>query len=453
MADQKLHTILQVLGLHNYVQNFKDENITSDIISMLSKEDFKSLGLTDNSTIMRLRIKCCSFGGESPGKVLTNGAPKFLIPKQVLENFLEDGCLIEEIANMLNISVRTIYRRMEDYGLSKHKFSEINEEDLDILLIRLVEEFPHCGEVMLRELLKERSIKITRQTLRDSLNRIDENGSLKMRKKKSLHRRVYSVQGPNHLWHLDTNHKLVRWNFIITGIVDGFSRLPVGLYCTNNNKALTILSCFQASVEEYGLPSRVRADKGKENVLVADYMIERRGVGRKSMITGKSTHNQRVERLWRDVYTGVLSYFSNIFTYLEDQDVLDSTNILHLTALHHVYLPFITEKLCRWRQAWSTHRLRTVNSTPQRLWVTAQMTNPIDIDPPVVDEFYGAEDNVVLNEEEQGDTRPIFEFDGLSLSEECLVELENMSLDQREDCGISQYYEAVRIIAQFHQIN
>ena len=45
-----------------------------------------------------------------------------------------------------------------------------------------------------------------------------------MRKKKKLHGRIYTVQGPNYLWHLDTNHNLVRWNFIITGIVDGFSR-------------------------------------------------------------------------------------------------------------------------------------------------------------------------------------------------------------------------------------
>ena len=45
----------------------------------------------------------------------------------------------------------------------------------------------------------------------------------KKRKKGRLRRRVYNVQGPNHLWHVDTNHKLVRWNFIIVGGIDGFS--------------------------------------------------------------------------------------------------------------------------------------------------------------------------------------------------------------------------------------
>ena len=49
------------------------------------------------------------------------------------------------------------------------------------------------------------------------------------------------MKGPNHLWHIDTNHKLVRWNFIIVGGIDGYSRLPVMLECRDNNKSDTIL--------------------------------------------------------------------------------------------------------------------------------------------------------------------------------------------------------------------
>ena len=43
---------------------------------------------------------------------------------------------------------------------------------------------------------------------------------------------------------------------------------------------------------ECGWPSKVRSDKGGENVEVASAMISVRGTGRKSHITGSSVHNQ-----------------------------------------------------------------------------------------------------------------------------------------------------------------
>ena len=84
-----------------------------------------------------------------------------------------------------------------------------------------------------------------------------------------------------------------RWRFVVHGGLDGFSRLVVYLTVAGNNRAHTVLQSFIAAVEQYGLPSRVRSDKGGENADVAEFMIRSRGTDRNSHITGRSVHNQR----------------------------------------------------------------------------------------------------------------------------------------------------------------
>lgn len=86
--------------------------------------------------------------------------------------------------------------------------------------------------------------------------------------------------------------------------------------------------------------------------------------------TGKSTHNQRIERLWRDVFQGCLYLFYDIFHALERFGILDHENEVHLWCLHFVFLPVVNNHLQSWRQAWIHHPLRTErNMSPMQLWV------------------------------------------------------------------------------------
>ena len=161
---------------------------------------------------------------------------------------------------------------------------------------------------------------------------------------------------------------------MIHGGIDGFSRLVVYLHASTNNRASTVLALFREATNHYNVPSRVRSDRGLENIEVGRFMIQTRGLNRGSIITGNSVHNQRIERLWREVNRVVVSRFLNIFLFLESRQAFDPNDEIHLYALHFVFLPLINAALSELRQQWNNHPVTSEsNYSPRQLWTQGML--------------------------------------------------------------------------------
>ena len=150
MADNKMNDVLKKLGLSDRRARFVEEKISTDIVCYLSI-DFLKFGLADRNTIMSFRIECSTFGLCTPQRAV--GTNKFVIPKILIVNLIDDGFLVKEMSNILCVSERTVLRRMVEYGIKMRNFSNISDDQLDSHVLALTKNYPFCDEIILRELL------------------------------------------------------------------------------------------------------------------------------------------------------------------------------------------------------------------------------------------------------------------------------------------------------------
>ena len=311
------------------------------------------------------------------------GRRRYDISKDQLEHLRSLYFSWQKIADMLQVSVSTIQRRRREFGLSDEfeRYSDITDDELDQIYASVTGNScegpltPNVGRRRFIGALRSRGLRIQRWRVSECLRRVDPVGTA-LRWRMTIHRRKYFVPTPNSLWHIDSGHKLIRYKLITHVCIDDKTRLIVYASCCNNNKADTVLSLFQNGVEKWGLPSRVRCDYGMENFYVGQYMIEHRGEGRGSIITGSSVHNSRVERAHRDVYSGVLAFYARIFEAMEDESILDISDDVHLFSLHHVYSPRINRSLEEFIQQMNNHPVSTENNqSPLQMWERGMLEN------------------------------------------------------------------------------
>ena len=92
-------------------------------------------------------------------------------------------------------------------------YSTIDDSQLDEPVRDASNEHPGIGIRMLNGYLKNKGFRIQRERIRSSLLRIDPIGLVE-RWRRTVKRRCYNVKYPLSLWHIDGNHKLIRYSLI-----------------------------------------------------------------------------------------------------------------------------------------------------------------------------------------------------------------------------------------------
>ena len=140
------------------------------------------------------------------------GRPKF----EQLEYFLFCDLGVQDIADALSVSKSTVQRRFREFGVSvSSAMSQQTDDQLDDLVRQIKNEFPNAGYRRVDSQLRCQGIKVPQSRVREAMQRVDPEG-VAQRWLALTPRCTYNVPGPLCLWHIDGNHKLIRFDILCT---------------------------------------------------------------------------------------------------------------------------------------------------------------------------------------------------------------------------------------------
>ena len=289
----------------------------------------------------------------------------------------------------LSMSVRTIKRRLHQYGLRKRDLSLSHHRVRQIIRNEIKGPSSIRGYRGIWNMLKSTyNLSVPRDSVMQILREEDPIGCAS-RKSRRLSRRVYNSAGANSCWHADGYDKLKPYGFAIHGCVDGYSRRLIWLkLCRSNNNPVVIASYYLHAVSELGFcPMVVQTDCGTENGILAgiqSFLVN----NIKAHRYGSSRSNQRIENWWSHNRRTFTSWVINFFKDLVDSGEVILGSHFHMECLWFIFSKFMQTELDRIKNEWNSHFIRKSRCTvasgiPDELFFLPEIWGMLDCKVPV----------------------------------------------------------------------
>ena len=158
------------------------------------------------------------------------GRPK----KQINDSWLQQAVSTKRnlsrklLAQLLGIHRNTLRHKLQEIGLHR-RYSELTDNDIDLILKLYKRLRPESGLRYTTGFLRHHGLKLQRQRVCNSLQQIDGLGQA-LRRHDGILRRKYQSRCSRSVSHIDGNHKLILWGFVIHGLVDGHDHVVYYIY-------------------------------------------------------------------------------------------------------------------------------------------------------------------------------------------------------------------------------
>ena len=121
------------------------------------------------------------------------------------------------IALLLDVSNSTIKRRLSDFGIPiRCTYTEIADNALDEVIFTILQDSPNTSYKRMTGFLRSRGLRSQQLRICESMRRVDPAVVLlRSHEMRITQRRRYQVPAPFTLWHIDGNHKLIRYSILI----------------------------------------------------------------------------------------------------------------------------------------------------------------------------------------------------------------------------------------------